>query len=39
MLVFCATGRACLGILLVDIISGQIHEFQEFSSGSGMQQR
>ena len=34
MLMFCSTGRACLGILLVDITSGQRHEFRERSRRS-----
>ena len=34
MLMFCSTGRACLGMLLVDIISGQRYEFRECSSSS-----
>ena len=25
----CSTGRACLGILLVNIFSGQLHELEE----------
>ena len=33
-MMFCSTTRACLGILLVDIISGQKHEFRGRSSRS-----
>ena len=33
-MMFCSTGRACLGMLLVDIIPGQRYKFREYSSSS-----
>ena len=34
MVLICSTGRACLGIFLVDIISGQWYELEESTAAA-----